>query len=367
MSGRFSPRIGGYMLRRHAEGLLLAFAGLTTLLLVGDFLEYWRRAAGREAAAWDTVAGLTVLHLPALIEHFLPLVVLAGSIITFRRVARHGELVSIRAAGLSWLQLLLPGVLLAAGLGGFWLAVGNPVSAATQDRLDRLEARHFRGEASRMVLSGSGFWIRQSDSDGDSIVHAATANPADMLLEDVVVFRFDAGGRFRERINARAAQLVDTGHWQLVEGVVVDAGQNTDTFRTHFLESGLTRASVGEGFTPPEVISLWRMPQYVALLEQYGFPTRGHRMQFHGLLTTPVVLAGMVLLAAAFLVPRPGTARLGFRFSGLLAAGVLFFVLREIARAYGQATDIPVPLAAWAPAVLPAAFGVAAILHFEDG
>lgn len=367
MSGRFSLRIGAYLLRRHAEGLAFAFVGLSTLLLAGDFLEYWRRAAGRDAAEWDTIAGLTILHFPALVEHFLPVIVLVGSVITFRRVARHGELVSVRAAGLSWIQLLLPGVLLALGLGGFWLAVGNPVSAATQDRLDRLEARHFRGEASRMTLSGSGFWIRQSDPDGDSIVHAATADPVDMLLEDVVVFRFDAEGRFRERINARTAQLEDSGQWRLADGVVVDAEQNTETFRTHALESGLTRSSVGEGFTPPEVVSLWRIPQYVTLLEQYGLPTRGHRMQFHSLLTTPVVLAGMVLLAAAFLVPRPGTARLGFRFSGVLAAGVLFFVLREIARAYGQATDIPVALAAWAPAAVPAAFGIAAILHFEDG
>jgi lipopolysaccharide export system permease protein len=51
---------------------------------------------------------------------------------------------------------------------------------------------------------------------------------------------------------------------------------------------------------------------------------------------------------------------------GVLAAFALFF-LNNVIRALGLSETIPVPLAAWAPALIATIGGFATLLYLEDG
>jgi lipopolysaccharide export system permease protein len=50
-----------------------------------------------------------------------------------------------------------------------------------------------------------------------------------------------------------------------------------------------------------------------------------------------------------------------------IVAGFLLYFLSDIVYALGSATRIPVSLAAWSPAVISTLFGLAMLLHLEDG
>lgn len=362
-----SIRIWAYLLRRHAGSIAVGFAILSALILAGNVVEFWRRAVARDVNDLGLVVSFALLHFPYLIEHFLPAIVLIGAMMSYRHLARHGELVAVRSAGISWIQLVIPGIAISAALGVGWLAIGNPVSAATQVRLDSLEARHFNRDSGRLTVLGSGFWIRQTDRAGDMIVHARTIDPATMLLTEVLVFRFGPDGHLEEWINAATAVLDASDNWKLGPAVVVDRSRDVERVESYMLPSTLDRAAINEGFIPAGMIPLWKLPQYVATLEKFGFSTRVHQMQFHTLLSLPFTLVSMMLLGAAFMVPRPSSVATWMRYSGSLLCGVLFYAMRDFCRSYGETTEIPVVLAAWLPALLPAAFGVAAILHHEDG
>jgi len=45
----------------------------------------------------------------------------------------------------------------------------------------------------------------------------------------------------------------------------------------------------------------------------------------------------------------------------------VLFVVQDIVRALGQTGDLPVALAAWAPAGVALLLGATALLHLEDG
>ena len=362
-----SIRIWAYLARRHVAGIAIGFAVISALVLAGNFVEFWRRAVARDIGDLGLVGGMALLHFPFLIEHFLPAIVLIGAMLSYRHLGRHGELVAVRATGISWMHLVMPGIAIAAVIGAGWLFVGNPVSAATQTRLDSLEASHFGRDTGRLTLLGSGFWIRETGPAGETIVHARTIDLATMRLADVVVFRFGQGDHLDEWINADSALLDGRGNWQLRDGVVVDREREVERVKTYSIASTLDRHAINEGFTPAGMIPLWKLPQYVATLEQFGFSARVHAMQFHTLLSLPATLISMMLLGAAFMVPSLGRSAPWLRYSGTLLGGVLFYAVRDFCRSYGETTDVPVALAAWLPALLPAVFGVAAILHHEDG
>ncbi len=362
-----SIRIWAYLARRNTAGIAVGFTVISALVLAGNFVESWRRAVTRGIGDLGLVGELALLQYPVLIEHFLPAIVLIGAMLSYRHLGRHGELVAVRATGISWMHLVMPGTAIAAVIGVGWLVVGNPISAATQAHLDNLEARYFGRDTGRLTLLGSGFWIRQSDPAGETIVHARTIDPATMQLTDVVVFRFGRSGYLDEWINADTALLDDAGDWLLHDGVVVNREREVERVAAYAVASTLDRDAINEGFTPAGMIPLWRLPQYVAVLEQFGFSTRVHQMQFHTLLSLPVTLVSMMLLGAAFMVPSLGRSAPWLRYTGTLLCLVLFYAVRDFCRSFGETTDIPVALAAWLPALLPAAFGVAAMLHHEDG
>ena len=90
-------------------------------------------------------------------------------------------------------------------------------------------------------------------------------------------------------------------------------------------------------------------------------------MQFDTLLATPVMFAGMSVLAAAFslrLLRLGGLA--GFAGSGV-ALGFILFFFNQFCGALGKAEVIPPALAAWAPPLMALLGGFTLLCYTEDG
>jgi lipopolysaccharide export system permease protein len=187
-----------------------------------------------------------------------------------------------------------------------------------------------------------------------------------MTLFDVVVFRFDAADRFTRRIDAERARLAD-GRWVLRDALLTAPGRDGTREARVAVPTELTADKIYRSFAPPETVSFWRLPEFVDLLENAGFAAEPHRLQFHRLLAKPLLFAGMVLLAAVFSLRqhrRGGVA-------ATIAAGVLtgfgVFVLSNLVFAFGLSATLPVPVAAWTPALIVAMLAAATLLHLEDG
>ncbi len=114
-------------------------------------------------------------------------------------------------------------------------------------------------------------------------------------------------------------------------------------------------------------MSFWDIPRFIRSLEAAGFTAHRHRLHWHALLATPVLLCAMVLIAATFsLRParRGGTVYLA---AGGIGAGFLLYFMSNVVYALGLSSGIPVVLAAWTPAGVSMLLGVSTLFHLEDG
>ena len=105
---------------------------------------------------------MALLKTPSMIEKSIPFSMLFGSMIAFWRLNRSQELVVARASRVSVWQLLLPAILLATLIGGFKIAVFNPMSSTMLLRYEQLEAKYIRKKLSLAAVSDDGLWLRQS-------------------------------------------------------------------------------------------------------------------------------------------------------------------------------------------------------------
>jgi lipopolysaccharide export system permease protein len=115
-------------------------------------------------------------------------------------------------------------------------------------------------------------------------------------------------------------------------------------------------------------MSFWDLPQFIAFFESAGFSANAHRMHWHALLASPVLLCAMVLLAAVF--GFNSSQRQGAwlaRVVGCAVAGFLVYFFSQVTYTLGQSQTLPVALAAWSPTLVSGLLGTALLFHLEDG
>ncbi len=371
------PLILSLYLGRHFLFAVLATVGIM-LVIVGllELLELVRRASEvSRGVPFLMLLQMTLLKLPTTAEKIYPFAIMIGGMIALSRLTRSSELIVTRAAGVSVWQFLLPAVVVAAALGVVFVTVINPIAAATIARFDRIEGKYITGKASLMSISPSGLWLRQTGEEGipfrnkvaqEYIVHAARMDQTSYALEEVMILLFDGNHQLIGRVDGHQAQL-EPGHW-VVRDAVLSAPVGLPVTQAEFtIATQLTLSQIQDSFSAPETFSFWQLPGFIAVLEKAGFSALHHKLHFHSLMAMPLLLAGMVLLAAVFTLRPPRRGRTGMLIVIGLACGFLLYFMTNIIYALGATGDLPIGLAAWAPSLIVVAIASAALLHLEDG
>jgi lipopolysaccharide export system permease protein len=367
-----------YIARRFTVTALWMFAAVLMLVVVVDLVELMR-ANERGEAGFGDLLGMALLHAPSVTITAAPFTVLLASMAAFAMLARSSELVVTRAAGVSAWRLITPAVVSAALLGVFAFAVYNPLASAFATRFEILEQRFFDQSASRLALSDQGLWLRQGGEAGQTVIRAKRASSSVERLWGVSIFQFDRSDRLYQRIDARTALLGEQSwtlggvqRWDLSDAAGTDrAAALAETQAVPLDElripTDLTVEHIQDSFAAPETIGFWKLPGFIALLEESGFSSSRHRMHWYRLLSAPVVFVAMVLVGAAFSMRHVRFGGLGFMALGCVMAGFGYFFISDIANALGASGAVPVAIAAWAPPLSAVLFALGLLLHLEDG
>ena len=361
-----------YIARHFVTTVGSAWIALSALVSMFDFIELLRRSASKPDATFEIVAEIAGLRIPFIMMQILPFAVLLGGLLCFWRLTRTSELIVVRAAGVSAWEFLMVPTLCAACLGlGSTMAL-SPLSSVMLARAETMESAYIRTGGGPLALNGGQLWLRQSDREltpkGVAIIHAAGVmlRGKQLTTGPVSVFRLDNADHLLGRIEASSAALGDR-QWTLGNARTIQPDQLPGEAREIKLNTDLTVTRVEDSFASPDTLSVWSLPDFIALLERSGFSTVRHRLHFHALLALPLLSATMALVAAGFSM-RP-TRRGGVMkmIGGGVSAGFMLFVISKVAEEFGQSGALPVMLAAWAPAASGLMLAIALLLHTEDG
>jgi lipopolysaccharide export system permease protein len=358
--------LGRYFAGRFLTSAIGVFASIFLLLVLVDYIEMVRKTSGLASASAIMVAETSLFRVPQLLEKMMPFCVLIGAMTCYLALSRRLELVVARAAGVSAWQFISPALASALVLGVLATVAYNPMSATLRERSKQMEAELFGDAPGGGVQDASGFWINQSNSEGQAIINAARSEQQGIRLTGLTVFRFDPDLQFRDRIEAREATLED-GRWlfKSVRRYTLDAPPvDQDTM---ILTTSLTPAQVRNSFSTPETVSFWQLPSYIRSSENSGFATAGYRLQYQKLIAQPFLLAAMVMLAAAVSLRF-------FRFGGVqkmvlsgVGSGFLLYVLSKVTEDLSKAELMHPLAAAWLPVCVGGLTGFLALLYQEDG
>ena len=157
------------------------------------------------------------------------------------------------------------------------------------------------------------------------------------------------------------------GYWELHKAVVSRPGREAESFETYTVSTYLTRERVGEALGSEIAVSVWQLPSLIEVAEKAGLSAARYKMQYALLMSRPMLLMAMVILAAT-------VSLRSFRSGGIqtmvivgMVGGIGFFLLTEVSRQIGIAGLMSPATAAWVPIGLALLVSLTVLLHQEDG
>ena len=362
-------RVELYVLTRTLIGVFGALAVLASIVLLIDFVELSRTVGVNrfhEVSLAD-IFNLTMLGAPSKLIQLLPFAFLFGVLAAYVNLNRRSELVALRAAGVSAWRFIFPAMGAAVVIGIVTILLLNPLASLTDRVYTGLyaELTAVPGQTTDKAL-----WLRQGDRRSQIIIRAESTYGSGVDLRNVTLFVYhldDHGrSRFSRRIEADEATL-EHHRWLLTGVKEAGPGGQALNIPAITIASTLDETTALQRYATAQETPFWKLPFVIGRTERAGFSANLYRMQFDTLLATPVMFAGMSVLAAAFslrLLRLGGLA--GFAGSGVTLGFILFF-FNQFCGALGKAEVIPPLLAAWAPPLIALLGGFTLLCYTEDG
>lgn len=361
-----------YFARRFLGAFLRVFAVLALLIFVIETLENIR-GLSKHGVDFAEAAMLAAFSSPELVLQAMPIIVMLAGLTFCVGLARSNEFVVTRAVGVSALKAMTAPALGAFVLGLAAMLFLNPLSAFFSIYHDDLRETYTNANRGAVSFSEDGFWLRQKDLDGHTVIHAESANSRGTSLRGATALKFDDEGQLVSRLYSRTAILRE-GEWVFTNGKFWHTDRNTpnpestsETFEIRRFDTDITPEQILEGYPKPQSVPIWDKWSTIRAIGEAGFSTLPHRIHLNIELSRPLMLMAMMIIGAAFTLKNARMGNLGVSVFLALICGFSLYFLQNLAMTLGEAGEIPVFAAAWAPPLAAFLFAVGLFLRFEDG
>lgn len=357
-----------YIVWQALRGIFVALAIVTSIIMLVDFVEGSRNIGSDANLNAGQVFLLTALKTPFLIEQTIPFIILFGIMGALYNMNRRSELIVMRASGHSAWRFLTPIMMLVVSLGVLWTLLANPLAINALSKHDDVKAQ-FQGKASSQ--QDKPIWLREGTEYEQTVIYAPSYNLATRTLvsPEFTISNSDPDGGqvFSHRFDAKSAQLLKTGYWQLNEVLESQPDGSQQMNENVAVPTSLTPKDIQEAQSGFRQLPVWELPEEISELTKAGFSSTEQRLRFHKLLALPLTLLAMAVIAAGVsmrLTREGGTLR--FMLTGAAIGFAVFFVENMI-KAFGETGAISTRMAVWMIPIFVLTCGLAYLSRLEDG
>jgi lipopolysaccharide export system permease protein len=354
-----------YFFRRYLVTTMWFLIGMSAITFLLDFSETASRISNFPGYTLSGAVLLTAVRLPLILQQTIPFVALFVGITVLIGLNRKYELVVTRAAGISVWQFMLPFIAGSLILGVLTVVALNPLAAWGQRQATQFETA-WRGQDNAMIKALQVPWLRQISGRDDVIIGAKTVLENGTLLVDAVLVHFDSTGQVILRQDASSAKLED-GYWQLNNVIERKPGEIPVRKVSEQLRTNLKQDFIKERLTAPETIGFFDLSNRIAAAKSFGISTKALETQFNSLLSQPLLLVAMTLIAATVSLKFSRFNQSRSVILGGILSGFMLYVVTVLVKAFGSSGVVPPFVATWIPVIVALALGATILLHQEDG
>ena len=311
-----------------------------------DFVDELAGIGKRGKTLWH-VALTAMYEVPAHFYELFPIAVLIGTIYALARLAQSSEFTILRTSGLGPGRALTMLAALGVLFGALTFVVGDVVTPLSETQLARFRADLTGG----LRVGGAGAWLKEKrntpQGERSYSINVGGSNAAG-LLDDVLIFEFDANGRLLTRYGAKKARVERSGDWTLLDTIVThwptgQAGADVNLREEHLAElrwpSTLRADVVAAAVLPLATMTTLELWRYSAHLSDQEQAAQSHQIRFWRKALYPLACLVMVALALPFAYLHARAGGISLKVFGGIMLGISFVLLNNLAGHIGLLRD----------------------------
>ena len=344
-----------YITKQLIANFLMVFFAILSIILMFEGIEALRKIAGHDDISLWFALQLAITRMSKTTEIVIPFVMMVAAMITFWRLSKNNEFVIIRSAGVSMFGFLWPLMIAVFIIGIINVTALNPITSKLYELHEVLDYRLDAHDPNAVLFSSKGLWIREGLDDGRVfLLQAKSLRQEDdaIWMREVSITELNNETHTSKNYEAFFAVLEDDTI-NLKDVKVMEGGRPVEFLSSYEYKTNINIQRIKENFVEPNAISFWQLPEAITFYEHAGFSAIRLRMRFFGLLISPFLLVGMMMVAAIFMLQNTMRgSHLLFKVVLGVVVGFLVYFSSQVVYAFGVNGYIPVWLAVSAPTLI---------------
>jgi len=355
---RYPQLLDGLILRDFAMYLLMIMATFILLTLVFTFFELLGDIVRNRIPL--IMVGQYLLNVtPEMVYLMAPLSVLLAVLTTFGLLQKSNEITAMKATGTSIYRVIVPVFVIAAAISAGLFFFDQLYIPAANQRQETLR-NQIKGKPAQTYLRPDRKWIF---GEHNTIYYYEFFDADQNTFANITAFQFDPNTfELTGRVHAsRARWSAELKKWVFEQGWVRTFHGSAINSFAEFDASTFPTLIEPPSYFKKEVrlsseMDYHELRAYIADLQQSGFDVVRLRVQLQKKFAYPIITLVMAILAVPFSL---SSGRKGALTGIAVALGVaiVYFVAAGFFEAMGNASQLPVVMAAWAPDLIFAFLG----------
>jgi lipopolysaccharide export system permease protein len=349
-----APTLFGYFGRKYTQWVLLTLGILVSFITLIEVLELMRRVSHKtvEISSFHLVM-VSLLNIPTMLDELLPFAVLFGSLSCFFIWNRSHEFMVTRSVGQNVWQAITPVIFSVGAIGLCHIMIINPIAATTAKQHNYYMQNIFTSsdQQSGLSVSTSGIWLRDTSNAYNLIINGQQLLLKEALISQPLLYQLEQNGKLSWRIQADTMHLTEGG-WIIKNALRTENNGRQSALGDVIIPTAMQPSDLLESTQAPQTVNVYRLPGFISVLERTGLPAGEHKVFFHQLLSTPLKLIGLALLAASVTLVRFSRQTKLKLILFALGAGFGFYFLTDLIYLLGTTSRLPYHIAGWGPALL---------------
>jgi lipopolysaccharide export system permease protein len=334
-----------YLAREFTKNFLLALGACSVIYLIVELFERINAFLYNRATV-PMMAAYFLNKIPSILFQVAPASVLLASLVTLGLMARHNEIMAMKAGGISLRRIALPILGVVAVIYFTLLGMSEFIVPWANQNVHIFMDLIIDKKKPVAAFKQSQIWIHHPQA----IYNIQLYRPERDVLEGITLYRFDPNFHLRERIDARSARW-EKDHWVFSGASVTHFPPDGFPVRKQYAEIVLSLPETPADFRiaekNPDEMNFRELRDYVRKIEQDGYDASKYRCAKYATFSFPFISVLMAFLGIpiALRKERGGGITLAVAFGILISFA--YWEVFSICLEFGKAGTLPPFLAAW--------------------
>ena len=354
-----------YLTKNYLKTILIVSFAFTCLSIILNLFEEQNFFKDHSYSNIFLPLLMSLLKTPEILYTLFPFVILVSSIFVFLQLMRTNEIIPIKTAGKSNLNIIFVFSIVTFLIGILLVVGATPITSILTEKYLETKSSYTKNNDYLAAITNNGIWIKEKKEKSSSLIRAKQLK--NNKLVHVSLYQFDEKNNLIARIESENANI-KTKKWRLNNVIIYRADDNNSVEKIDkaVYQSAYDARSIKNIYANVNTVSFWKIQDVIKLYKKRGYSTAEYEELFQKSLAFPFFLLSMVFLAAVGIFSTGYKGNFFYYMTFSIFSCVFVYYFNDFSKALGQTGKLPITVSIWMPVLVIFIFSSIGLIRVQQ-